>query len=328
MFKQQPNITPRRSRRAGFTLVELLVVISVIGLLLAILFPAIGAANKAVKNAAVASEISSFDSALSQFQSEYGSYPPSNIILYESGSGDPSWTSDSTSGVTAADRQLAIAQIRKIWPQFDFSIPRDINNDGDTDDFFILDGRECLVFFLGGFVSADGVNLDAETGAARGFAKNPANPFDLSSNNRVASLFEFDSSRFTDLDGDQFPEYVDEFAGQQTPYLYLSSYNGKGYRTGELPPGMIDVYRTGFSMTYSSGWSITSGSRPPAWKANSYQLISPGEDGGYGLGGYYVSGMQQPNGLANATWSQFLQDRQDVNNSATDNVTNFAGKLQ
>ncbi len=95
--------------------------------------------------------------------------------------------------------------------------------------------------------------------------------------------------------------YLDTLSGQTQPYLYLSSYGGQGYNVSELvgspalstnAPGQtfVDIYRQG-SVSY---WSSTSPSLvantatpSPAWNANSYQIISPGGDQQYGVGGEY-----------------------------------------
>src|SRR4051794_40842684 len=74
-----------RPRRPGFTLVELLMVIVVIGMLAALLLPAIGNAVKSARNAAVTGEMNQLAQALADFKSKFGDYPPSRILLCEDG---------------------------------------------------------------------------------------------------------------------------------------------------------------------------------------------------------------------------------------------------
>ncbi len=255
MHRAQRMQSGRQNRAAGFTLIELLVVISIIALLTALLLGGIQSARLAVANAKAANELNSISTGLAQFHSEFGMYPPSSITLYETAA---DWSTDVRSQ----------ALIRKLWPSFNFGLDRDINADGDTTDTFELDGRECIVFFLGGMMKG---------GGAFGFAKNPANPFSRNGDNRIGPFHEFVPNRFVDTDAipDGMMEYLDTYSGQITPILYLSSYDGRGYRAADVTPFLANgVYRQG-SATGS------------AWKSKTFQLISPGQDTIYGTGGWY-----------------------------------------
>jgi prepilin-type processing-associated H-X9-DG protein len=59
----------------GFTVVELLVAISVIGLLLALLLPAVSSAREASRRSQCASHLRQIGVAISAFESQYGSFP-------------------------------------------------------------------------------------------------------------------------------------------------------------------------------------------------------------------------------------------------------------
>jgi hypothetical protein len=235
--------------------------------------------------------------------------PPSFIKLYEAG------------GASWDPRSKGL--IRQLWPQYDFSLPCDINGDGDTTDTIVLNAGECLVFFLGG------VYEKTSDGQFRvyGFSKNPARPFlnpghdasdpgyspgdGLSAPNtgRQGPFFEFDLSRFVDTDagtapGEFAPEYLDSFPSQQVPYVYLSSYGGRGYRSDDLGSIMGDIYRQGDPGSATLG---------PPYKPKSFQIISPGADYQLGTGGNYTSGKNLPGNRS----------------VEADNITNFvSGSLQ
>jgi prepilin-type N-terminal cleavage/methylation domain-containing protein len=70
---------PRRVGTArptkGFTLVELLCVIAVIGLLAALIFPGIGAARRLANKARTKVQFSQWAAAIESYRSEYGCYP-------------------------------------------------------------------------------------------------------------------------------------------------------------------------------------------------------------------------------------------------------------
>lgn len=71
------------ARRRGFTLLELLVVIAVIGVLAALLFPTVGAARRSAQAARTKVQFTQWAAAIEAFRSEYGHYPafdPSGLV--------------------------------------------------------------------------------------------------------------------------------------------------------------------------------------------------------------------------------------------------------
>jgi prepilin-type N-terminal cleavage/methylation domain-containing protein len=67
----------RQQRRSGFTLVELLVVVGIIGLLIGILLPSLSGARVAAKNAKTKAQFQSLQQALEMFRNDVGEYPDS-----------------------------------------------------------------------------------------------------------------------------------------------------------------------------------------------------------------------------------------------------------
>ena len=71
----------KKTGRVGFTLIELLVVIAIIGILAAILMPAMSAAFRKADEGRAQHEITSLVAAIKSYHSEYGKWPcPTNGI--------------------------------------------------------------------------------------------------------------------------------------------------------------------------------------------------------------------------------------------------------
>lgn len=348
----------RRQPRAGFTLLEVLITIIIISVLIALLLPAISSARRSVRNAQVRTDIEALGNAISDFKLIYGIEPPSQITLYEDST---QWSADPAS----------TALVRRMWPNFDFTLNRDLNNtsiatpeadpDGDGVAGVTLRGSECLVFFLGGMI----INNQQI-----GFSKNPSNPFflgtdadmsdvidpaEIDRSNREGPFFEFVLSRLIDTNGNNVPEYVDTLSNQTQPYVYLSSYDGQGYRplgidgaagvatddddmdgTADVDAvnGGPDLDEVGFAGsdddlpagTLADVYRQTVGVTATPWKNKSYQIISPGEDGIYGVGGRFDDDaatylIDETAGGADADGNGSIQDR----SGERDNITNFNG---
>jgi prepilin-type N-terminal cleavage/methylation domain-containing protein len=250
-------------RRVGFTLIEVLIAILIVALLVALLLPAVRGAFVRAKEAQVSAELNNLATALANFKTTYGDYPPSRIILVESGFnslptailnatvgdattaippynmtplGDGSCT-DMTVGQLVQRSRL---YLRRFWPRVDFdngSIPFDFNNNGSMSDILTLNGSECLTFFLGGQPSIS-INGGVTTYGLNGFSKLPTNPFlapnpaNPTSTNRSAPNYEFAPGRLIDQDGDHIPSYMDPL--DTTPqnhraYAYFTSYGTNSY---------------------------------------------------------------------------------------------------
>lgn len=297
--------TPQRSR-GGFTLVELMIVIVIIAILIGMLIPAVSAVRNRARVAQVKTEMASLGEKITEFKVTYGVEPPSMITLFEN---PAQWSLDPRSR----------AFLRQMWPQCNFGMARDFNANGtpnaagvgtpdddpdlDGSPGITLTGAECLVFFLGGM-------YDSSIETHVGFSKNPANPFAFGGN-REGPFYEFEKSRLVDVNNNGYPEYIDVYPNQQTPYLYVSSYDGRGYPVANTSGfDDMDVFRT----TGRDMLSVyrTGPANSPAYKPNGFQIISPGIDGQYGTGGEF-----KPDD-AGSTFSS-----SSGRTAESDNITNF-----
>jgi prepilin-type N-terminal cleavage/methylation domain-containing protein len=294
-------------KRNAFTLVELLVAISIIGILMAIAIPAISRALQRGREAAIRTEVESLNQSVEAYKLKYGDYPPDFF-----------------------DWNLAVRHYRKIFPDINVSelnILRDqcaVQTQVDANQPVVahdpsrIDRAEALVWALGGFSSDPQFPFTGQGGPLTPIVPAPV-PARVSHYNNFAyngtkdnALFDFDASLLTigeyDLTaltalsteeaagfGDRFPAYLRGAGG--SPYLYFDS---RTYGSA-TPAGVVNHYNSpptqewGRARPYLSSQvvgpteSIVRTTAPAGgpglafMNKNTFQLLSAGLDDTFGL---------------------------------------------
>ncbi|CAN5851238.1 DUF1559 domain-containing protein [soil metagenome] len=109
-------MTPHR-RRCGFTLIELLVVIAIIGVLIALLLPAVQAAREAARRAQCLNNLKQLGLAVHNYTDVVGGLPPTLVLTGPSPS-QVTWTN----GFGAHPRILPYAEQGPLFDTFNFDV--------------------------------------------------------------------------------------------------------------------------------------------------------------------------------------------------------------
>ena len=269
--------------RAGFTLVELLVVVAIIGLLVGLTIPAVFAALGTFNRAACKFEVNALSDAVEKYRSKYGDYPADGS----------SWP-------------VMEAHLRKAFPNILISELNLLNPANSATYAYIhndyagagrvMDPAEALVFFLGGFSS------DAQ----RPFT-GPGGPFVLNgtayqyNGSRQNSFYDFPAARLTmsaslvstdetAYDSPITPDLMPVFLSYKNklefgnPYVYFDS---RTYQTKTF----YNFHQTrvlsgeGSARPYLSEQvnTLSTATNKPKLYENkqTFQILSPGLDGQY-----------------------------------------------
>jgi len=247
--------------RSGFTLVELLMVIIIIGILAGMLIVAVGPAIGTANNAVVKTEINQLDIAMNNYRDTYGALPPTMVTSNVSSPGSGNSTIQFLYNENDKKRRFQ-RHAQKAFPRFRGTY---LEGGGDavggTDGtlssgtIFVgsgvystitrcwldhMDAAEALVFWLGGIPKIWTANDEEYEVELTGFSRDPNNPFlpEYDPNpgtgtvgvdyqpNRTTPLFEFDPRRLVDSDKDGWPEYVPDMGGtadETPPYAYFDA---------------------------------------------------------------------------------------------------------
>jgi prepilin-type N-terminal cleavage/methylation domain-containing protein len=298
--------------RKAFTLVEMLVVITIIGILAALGTPAVFKALEASKKARIKAEITNLESALQQFKTQYGDFPPSDF------SGD----------LTQPDHPVRRFMARA-YPRIaetDAGCWQLLKNTDGTP----LSSGQAMCFWL------------------RGFFKDPAYPLTSNKGDRTP-FFDFDASRLYDpisdspyTPGGNIPVYKPQ--GSKVPYVYFSArsyadHNGtrsfsypKVPGSGTCIPYLWDVNGDGVVDTKdydANNNTKLDDSEIPKLYANpkSFQLIAAGLDNDYGTApSSSTKTFSKTSGTLTLSTSKTypVGTGYDASGADDDNITNFS----
>ena len=113
----------RTSKRLGFTLVELLVVIAIIGVLVALLLPAINAAREAGRRSQCGSNLKQIGIALMGYHDTFKVFPPALI-----GSGRANFPATRVANTTGFMLMTPFFEQKQLYDAYNFNVPSSVSN--------------------------------------------------------------------------------------------------------------------------------------------------------------------------------------------------------
>ncbi len=326
--------------RSGFTLVEVLIVIAIIGVLVGLLIPAVNMARRSVQQTAIAFEVEALANAVEQYKNKYGDYPPdgSNGRTFQN-------------HLRKAFPNIAQSEIDILGAMFS---GRPVSNAAVTGS--VMDPPEALVFFLGGFsndpqfpfsgpggplflTNASGVQVKSDAGANIQVVQYNAD--------RSNAFFEFKPQQLSihqlQLANSLITESNDELAlfgalndvmpvyysggTRRAPFVYFDS---RSYRVSVYAPTQID---SGAVRPYKSNQMNTTTASNPLesirfMNERAFQIVSAGLDDAYGgrLDRFYIfptgEWLNAATG-ARGDSSGYISEAQ-LPSTQLDNATNFS----
>jgi prepilin-type N-terminal cleavage/methylation domain-containing protein len=218
----------------GFTLVELLIVITIIGMLMGLTVTAVWKAMESAKTAKIQVELKQLSEAMQGYKQNHVRHPPSMANLTNSAARLQAFIQHI--GVAYPNILGAYKTASTLTPKiaaYTYLTPAGTSTNLNL---FSLDAAEAMVFWLGGFPTPITVTGAIAGQKLFGFHRDSNDPFkrQLSDTNAANPLafrtaidsFTFDETRLVDNDKDGWLEYValrPEGGFTKAPYVYFDS---------------------------------------------------------------------------------------------------------